>query len=122
MKKALKLSLFIGTVFATLYLTILKFLQPVTSLHLTIFSYMMILSSTVSGVFVFKKYSKSYENKRQGFNKLLVSIETTNGKKIEGILSHISHGFLFLENCISEFQHFNELTFPLKEIRKLEIK
>lgn len=122
MKKALKLSLFVGTTFSVLFLSFLKFLQPISQLHLLISSYMIILSSVFSGIYVFKKFSHRSINKNEHSNKLVVAIETMDGKRIEGILSHISHGFLFLENCIYDFKHFEEISLPLKEVKNLEIR
>ncbi|HIQ49673.1 MAG TPA: hypothetical protein EYH56_00595 [Nanoarchaeota archaeon] len=122
MKKALKISLFIGTTISVSFLYLLKFLQPITQMHLLVLSYAIILSSIISGIYVFKKVSEEAKNKNLSNNKFLVKIETVNGKKIEGILSHISHGFIFLENCICDFKHFEEMSIPLNEVKNLEIK
>ncbi len=120
MKRAIKLSLFIGTVLSAMFLSILKFLQPVSQLHLTILSYMIILSSVFSGIYVFKRFSN--EKQPRHHVKIPVTVETKDGKKITGLLSHISHGFVFLENCIYNFTHIEELTLPLNEIKNLEIE
>ena len=122
MKKAFKISLFIGTALSVIFLSFLKFLQPITQMHLLMLSYAIILSSVISGIYVFKKISQESNNNSTGNNKFLVSIETVSGKKIEGILSHISHGFIFLENCICDFKHFEEISIPLKDVKNLEIK
>ncbi len=122
MRKALLFSAFIGTSFLALSILALKFLQPVSKIHLIMISYLIVLSSILSGVYTShrlkeKKSMKHVIVKR----KIPVEITTKKGEKITGLLCDISHGVVILENCRKGLKFHEEFIIPLTEVRALEI-
>ncbi len=124
MKKAASLSAFIGTSFVALCLTLLKFLQPVSRVHLVLLSYFILLSSLISGVCSYRRAYRERNLLREKIaaRRIPVEIETKSGERIAGLLCDVAHGMLILENCKKGVEVCEELILPLTEVKTLKAR
>ena len=124
MRRAIKLSLIAGLTLCSAFLLLLRFFQPVTRFHLILFSYLLVLSATISAVLIEFPRRKQRKNNPRGTLAVPVKIIKRDGEVVKGLLLGANGNFLVLRNAFRSKTNSveEEALVSLEEVKLLELE